>query len=380
MSSPLTRALTAILFLALPLSLQAEHIMDSVDALNSALGATQTQLERGDFKDVLGNAQKAVQLAQDRFGPLHPSVAPYFDNLAVVDETLALYSDSESNFKWSLALREKTLGPNDPALVYSLVPLARLYDQLGRFPEASLMVQRALALEQLSKKTPGPEIADTLNLESDIEEHQGRLDEAVSYLQQALTESSTEDKGQNQTLVLTHLARLETARKNYGAAEADLQNALETIRENAAPGSVEIADGLKNMADLYQAQGLLDKAHDFASQALALDLHFIGPEDTYANIPYHQRGADSYFALGQWKDADALYQRVLKIKTEVYGPNHPEVALSLENLAQTAEAAQDKAGARKDLESARTILEKYFGPDHPLILDVKKRLTDLNQP
>ena len=40
MSSLLTRALTASLFLSLPLSLYAEHIMDSVDALNSALGAT----------------------------------------------------------------------------------------------------------------------------------------------------------------------------------------------------------------------------------------------------------------------------------------------------------------------------------------------------
>jgi tetratricopeptide (TPR) repeat protein len=242
------------------------------------------------------------------------------------------------------------------------------------------MAQRALALERSSPNTPGPQTAGTLDLEADIEERQGRLDEAVSYLKQALAESSAGDKGQTQAVVLTHLARLETAQKDYGAALADLQSALAVIRKNTVPGSIQIADGLKNLADLYQAQGLLDKAHDFASQALSLDLHFIGPEDTYANIPYHQRGADSYFLLGQWKEADALYQRVLKIKSEVYGPDHPEVALSLEDLAQTAEAAQDKAGARKDLQKAMAILEKYFGPDHPLIVDVKKRLADLDKP
>ena len=379
MSSALPRVLAAGLLLALPASLRAERIMDSVDALNSAWGATQTQLARGDLKDVLGNAQKAAQLAQDRFGPLHPSVAPYFDNLAVVDEALALYPDAESNFKWALALRERSLAPQDPALLESLVPLARLYDQWGRFPEADLMLQRALTLERSTPNMPGPRIASALDLEADIAQRQGRLDEAVSDLKEAAAQSAAEDHGQTQSQVLTHLARLETALKNYGAAEADLQKSLGIARQTTAPGSVEIADGLKALSDLYQAEGLLDKARDFASQALALDLHFIGPEDTYANIPYHQRGADSYFALGRWKEADALYQRVLNIKIQVYGPDHPEVALTLENLAQTAEALQDKAGARKDLQRALVILQKYFGPDHPLILDVKKRLMDLDK-
>ncbi len=371
--------LAAALVLTAPSLLRAEHIMDSVDALTSALAGTQSQFERGDFSDAVTTSQKAVQLAQDRFGPLHPAVAPYYDNLAVVDQALALYSDAESNFKWALALREKSLGSMDPAVAPSLVSLAYLEEQLGRFEEADLSVQRALAVEKSSPTTPPAALAGSLLLAADIQEHLGAETQASSDLKEALLTATGggPDLDPVRAQALTRLADFEMTQKNFTEAESYLQKALQITQKTAAPADIRVADALKNLADFYAATGDRQKAGDLYQQTLTRDLHFIGAEDTYANIPYHQRGADAYFALGQWKDAQSLNQRILKIKIQVYGPDHPEVALSLENLAKISEQLQDKAEAVKDLKNALEILKKYFNPDHSLVQDAQDRLNAL---
>jgi len=231
-----------------------------------------------------------------------------------------------------------------------------------------------------SSQTASPlVVADSLFLAADIQEHLGADSQAASYLKEALLETTGDgpDLGPVQVEALTRLAGFEMTQKNFTQAEGHFQKALQITQKTVAPGDVRVADALKKMADFYAATGNRQKANDLYRQTLPLDLHFIGTEDTYSNIPYHQRGADTYFALGQWKDAEALDQRILKIKTQVYGPTHPEVALSLEDLARIAEQLQNKTEAIKDLKSALEILKKYFNPDHPLVLDAQNQLAAL---
>jgi tetratricopeptide (TPR) repeat protein len=49
----------------------------------------------------------------------------------------------------------------------------------------------------------------------------------------------------------------------------------------------------------------------------------------------------------------------------VLGPDHPDTATSLDNLAFLLQAQGDLAGARPLYERALAIREKVLGPDHP---------------
>lgn len=51
--------------------------------------------------------------------------------------------------------------------------------------------------------------------------------------------------------------------------------------------------------------------------------------------PYH-------LAKGKCEDADLLYQRALKIQENVYGEDHPEVAVTLINWAKLLETQVSK--------------------------------------
>jgi CHAT domain-containing protein len=72
-----------------------------------------------------------------------------------------------------------------------------------------------------------------------------------------------------------------------------------------------------------------------------------------------------YYAMGQYHQATALAQRALEIREKALGPEHPETAVSLNNLANLFEAMGDYAKAEPLFEHALAIREKALGPEHP---------------
>ena len=58
-------------------------------------------------------------------------------------------------------------------------------------------------------------------------------------------------------------------------------------------------------------------------------------------------------------------ERALIIREKVLGPEHPDTAASLSNLAKLLREQGDFAGARPLLERALSIREKVLGPEHP---------------
>lgn len=67
----------------------------------------------------------------------------------------------------------------------------------------------------------------------------------------------------------------------------------------------------------------------------------------------------------QYADAEPLYRRSLTLCEKVLGPDHPDVALSLNNLAALYYNQGRYADAEPLLRRSLTIWEKALGPDHP---------------
>ena len=59
------------------------------------------------------------------------------------------------------------------------------------------------------------------------------------------------------------------------------------------------------------------------------------------------------------------HRRALAIHERALGPDHPEVAIDLNNLASLLQAKGDYAGAESSFRRALALLEKALGPDHP---------------
>jgi len=88
--------------------------------------------------------------------------------------------------------------------------------------------------------------------------------------------------------------------------------------------------------------------------------------------------AGGYFhGRAAYSEARPLLERALAIREKSLGPEHPDTASSLNNLALLLQAQGDLAGARPLYERALAICEKTLGPAHPDTVLVRNNLATL---
>ena len=118
---------------------------------------------------------------------------------------------------------------------------------------------------------------------------------------------------------------------------------------------------LRNMARFTEAVPHLRAAIDHA------------PNDDSRSWSLHML-ANLYNDMGRAVEAEPLYQEVLEIDTRLFGPDHPEVALVLNNQGECLRGQGHLTEAKANHERALAIRKKVLKPDHP---DVAQSLNNL---
>jgi tetratricopeptide (TPR) repeat protein len=81
-----------------------------------------------------------------------------------------------------------------------------------------------------------------------------------------------------------------------------------------------------------------------------------------------------YYIHGEYAEAEKLFKRSLAIREKALGPNHPDVATSLDIMASIYAIWGDYAKAEPLYKRSLAIREKALGPNHP---DVAKSLNSM---
>ena len=126
---------------------------------------------------------------------------------------------------------------------------------------------------------------------------------------------------------------------------------------------------------VYEALGLYQQGTAMLESALAIREKALGPDHPDVADTLQSLGvvADS---KGNYDQAEQLYKRALAIKEKALGPDHPDVADALQNLGVAADNKGNYDQAEQLYKRALAIHEKAFGPDHP---DVASALHNLGQ-
>jgi len=96
-------------------------------------------------------------------------------------------------------------------------------------------------------------------------------------------------------------------------------------------------------------------------------------QDTSEADSLNKQVIDLYRA-GKYQEAIPIAREFLEISEKINGPDHPDTATSLNNLAQLYQSMSDYAKAEPLFQRALAIREKALGPDHP---DIATSLNDL---
>ncbi|MBE9098235.1 tetratricopeptide repeat protein [filamentous cyanobacterium LEGE 07170] len=173
-------------------------------------------------------------------------------------------------------------------------------------------------------------------------------------------------------LVLPFLALIVPVSLVLGTPRPALPQTL-TPEQNAALQEAEQLD--QQAVQLYQ-QGRYNEAIPLAQQALELRETVLG--ETHPDVAISLNNlAELYRLQGNYAAAEPLYQRSLTILEAVLGETHPTVATSLNNLALLYQDQGNYAAAEPLYQRSLTIRETALGDTHPDVAISLNNLAEL---
>ncbi len=266
------------------------------------------------------------------------------------------FSEAEPLFRRSLAILEKTLGPEHPSVATGLNNLGMLYHNQGKYAEAEPLLRRALAIREKLLGPAHPDVATSLNNLAFLYSAQGHYAQAESLYRRSLEirERTVGLEDPNLAQSLNNLASVYQAQGRYSEAEPLFRRSLAIREKTLGPEHPNVAASLNSLASLYRAQGRYSEAEPLFMRSLAIWEKTLGPE--HPNLAASLNNlATLYQGQRQYDQAEPLFRRSLAIREKALGPEHPDVAQSLNNLANTLALQGKVTIARSFYERARQI-------------------------
>jgi len=200
-----------------------------------------------------------------------------------------------------------------------LYHIGRAYMTLGLYDQAELLLQRAYDLRRKSLGDSNTDVADTLWAWADS-------------------------------------IRL---RAEYEKAEPLFRKALAIRRAKLGEHNPAVADSLASLGECLYLENKDAEAEPLMRQALAVDHEL-----------HSDSGAANYLALllerkGSYPEALQLLRESADVRRRIYGPDSPDFALALHNLAGALIDAGDLTGAETTERQTLELQRKILGDNHP---------------
>jgi CHAT domain-containing protein/Tfp pilus assembly protein PilF len=242
------------------MAIQERWPNDSLSMADTLNDVSLLEGERGHYAEAVAALQRALAILEQR----SPGSIDLATSLARFGAMTRKIGDPESAaelLERALAIRQK-LAPESLGIASILTNLGEIARERGELDKAKDLAQRALAI--WSKAAPkGNGVVTSLNSLGRIALLQGRLDEAWDLHSRALEISRFDISA----FTLGYLGKVAEARGDLNQAMELHQRAL-AIFERVAPGMIEEALSLQQIARLHRRMGRPDQAAQLLARAV----------------------------------------------------------------------------------------------------------------
>jgi len=314
-------------------------------------------------REVLDKASKEIDAGLAKDPELQ---AQLLYTMANVKMNLGLYRQAEEQFRRTVEIRQKTLGPNHVETLRATDRIALMLYRQGQYDRAVTLERETL--EKL-RKLYGTENGATLEAMNDYglflqasgnREEGERVDrEAIDIERRVL--------GDDAPLTLTTMSNLAIVlhlRGRYAEAEQIFRTVYETRKRSLGAGAPDTITAGGNLALTIAAQGHLAEAEALDREMLQQLIRVLGPEHAFT-LNVMNNLADVLISAGKLPEAEKLNRETLEISQRVLGSEHPETIITFANLCSTL--ATEGAGQQAEKMCAQVVelRKKVLGPEHP---------------
>ncbi len=339
------------------------------------LGVIQENSSRFDEAEKLYG--ESVALYERTVGPENPQTAEALWSLAELHAFRGRRAEAEREFARALALERKSAGEESPRLASTLIDLGSLYMNERRYPEADASLREALGIY---RALDHPDAADALRILGVSLTHQERYPEAERQLEEALA-FSTSKLGRTHQVTMTTLGNLGEVQMRLGhleIAEKNLRDALAGIEALYGTDADNRRAPLNPLGELLRLRGRVDDAAQLHRRELALQLKSEGPENPAVPetrlqlaLDLLERPSPEHLAEAR-KQLDLAMALMRRIDAE-----HPRLDEMLLASGRVAKGEGDSARARRELQEALERLRRHHGDGDARTRDARAALAQL---
>jgi CHAT domain-containing protein/tetratricopeptide (TPR) repeat protein len=308
--------------------------------------------------------ERGVALREAVLPKNDPALAGPLEQLSTAYYIAGRLADAVAPQERALAIKAASLGADDPSVAFSRYDLALVFYRLTRYSDAERELRAALATYELKRDQEPLPVAEIERVLGEVCRELNRYEEAEQLISDALALSrgALPERDPELVVFLNSLAGFYKDQARYDESELLLEEALD-IRTRAGLED-ELATPTLNLAEVYRLQGRYDDAIPLYRRALAIARKTMPPLEV---AEFHNQLAAVYAEAGRAGDAEAQYRTAL---AEVDSSEHasPQVVAQFKNdlgVLLAREGRRDEAEAL--LEQAIALRKDVFGANHPLV-------------
>ncbi len=275
-------------------------------------------------------------------------------------------------------VREAQAQGSDPKVQSELLyNFAVIYQKLGKLDKAESLFRSNLEQRKKLFGADSPEVAESLVGLGELRSDQSRLDEAEQLTRQGL-EMASRHLAPNHPEVVKATLTLGQILGERGSYDRAIPLLEGVVQVQSAPGiaTADLASSLSALADANYNAGHYDVCVPLYDRVLEMHRQIYGPRHPLVAADLGSLGAVQ-IDLGYYDKAEQLERQALEITEGYYGKDSPRVALELNALGQALQYQKKYDEAVALLQRALAIRERAFGPTHSSVADTLNELGNI---
>lgn len=293
-------------------------------------------------------------------------------NLGLIYLTQGHTLDAEKTISRSLSMSEQALGKSSAAYVANINNLARLHQAVGKYNEAEKELSEGLSLcDQVFGE--GKAKALLLNNKAMLFLAMGRYKEATALMTEAMAQSAKAPKkarilfqgeGFDNRKFQVNLAFIQQISGDYANAEINFR-AIEAAFKEKDKNTPEYAGMLNQIGILFIQMGKMDKVEAILKASMEIYKKRYTENNIYTAKVMNDLG-NFYRINARYTEAEPQLTKALTIRETLLGPNHPQYARSLEDVAilywKSGKPAKAYEAYKQVMDKSLDFINRYFPP------------------
>jgi tetratricopeptide (TPR) repeat protein len=317
--------------------------------------------QRGALAEADARFSAALQEAE-QFGEQDPRLWSTISNLAMTRQERGDFSGAEKLMRRVLELRERYSAPHDQELAIELNNLAAVLHSIARDAEADPLLRRALTIvEEPAFSGDQRTRAAILNSLGLTLLNLGEKARAEPVLRRAvaLFQASGGADSLDAAKALNNLAVLHRATHEFATAEQEFKQALPMYQQQLGDNHPQLIPLLGNLFSVLAEQKRFAAGEPYLRRAMEIADRNRGEISPASVLPLRVDLAALESSRGNYTGAAKILQGVIPDQERLLGPDHPQLAVTLENYAGVLRHLNQKAEAKRIDSRANAILKSF---------------------